>query len=58
MHVDLLNALTGASQTPGAGLAHAALLIARIEYPDLDPAPYVARLDAMGEGARRHVSTA
>ena len=55
MHVDLLNALTGASQTPGAGLAHAALLIARIEYPDLDPAPYVARLDAMGEGARRHI---
>ena len=52
---DLIDALTGASAIGGDGLAHAALLVASIEYPDLDPAPYVARLDTMGEGARRHI---
>lgn len=52
---DLIDALTGASAIGGDGLAHAALLVASIEYPDLDPAPYVSRLDAMGEGARRHI---
>ena len=36
-------------------LAHAALLIAQIEYPGLDPAPYLARLDALGEGARKRI---
>lgn len=30
-------------------LARAALAIAREEYPDLDPEPYLARLDAMAE---------
>ena len=57
MRADLKDALTDASAATGASLAHAALLIARIEYPDLDPAPYLARLDAMGEGARVFIQT-
>lgn len=37
-------------------LARAALLIGRLEYPRLDPAPYLARLDRMGAEAGRRVS--
>src|SRR5262245_17356682 len=36
---------------PGDELALAALVIARVEYPSLDPEPYLARLDRMGEQA-------
>src|SRR5262249_7733163 len=36
---------------PGDELAPAALVIARVEYPSLDPEPYLARLDRMGEQA-------
>lgn len=36
---------------PGDDLAPAALAIARVEYPSLDPHPYLARLDRMGEEA-------
>ena len=50
---DLSDALIEATTGPGSGLAQAALLIARIEYPHLDPEPYLEKLDAMGEGARR-----
>jgi regulator of sirC expression with transglutaminase-like and TPR domain len=38
--------------THDSGLARAALCFARIEYPDLDPGPYLARLDEMGRVAR------
>src|SRR5688500_16962123 len=55
MRQDLLDALKGAAETPGVSLAQAALLIARIEYPHLNPAPYLSRLDALGESARRHI---
>ncbi|MBI2185579.1 MAG: transglutaminase family protein [Acidobacteria bacterium] len=59
MHKELVDELLAASNAPGTALAHAALVIARIEYPRLDPAPYLERLDAMGEAARlsidRHV---
>jgi regulator of sirC expression with transglutaminase-like and TPR domain len=58
---DLAAALTAASDAPGTGLAHAALVIARIEYPRLDVPAYLAKLDAMGELARQviqgHVDT-
>jgi regulator of sirC expression with transglutaminase-like and TPR domain len=52
---DLLRALNG----PGEGLAPAALAIARVEYPALDPDPYLQRIERMGEAAagrlqRRH----
>jgi len=53
---DLASALISASNAPGTSLARATLLIARIEYPRLDPEPYVARLDAMGESARRAIA--
>jgi hypothetical protein len=46
MRRDLVDALVAASNAPGTSLAHAALTIARIEYPKLDPEPYVGRLDA------------
>lgn len=55
MKKDLLSALTTASNAPGTSLARATLLIARIEYPRLDPEPYLARLDAMGDAARRAI---
>jgi regulator of sirC expression with transglutaminase-like and TPR domain len=50
---ELLSALVDASNTSGTALAPAALVIARVENPRLDPDPYLARLDAMGEAARR-----
>jgi regulator of sirC expression with transglutaminase-like and TPR domain len=53
---DLASALISASNAPGTSLARATLLIARIEYPRLDPEPYVSRLDAMGEAARRAIA--
>jgi regulator of sirC expression with transglutaminase-like and TPR domain len=53
---DLASALISASNAPGTSLARATLLIARIEYPRLDPEPYISRLDAMGEAARRAIA--
>jgi regulator of sirC expression with transglutaminase-like and TPR domain len=50
---ELLSALVDASNTAGTALAPAALVIARVENPHLDPDPYLARLDAMGDAARR-----
>jgi regulator of sirC expression with transglutaminase-like and TPR domain len=52
---DLVSALMDASDAPDSSLARATLLVARIEYPRLDPEPYVARLDAMGDAARRAI---
>jgi regulator of sirC expression with transglutaminase-like and TPR domain len=50
---DLVSALVTATNAPGIGLAEATLVIARIEYPRLHPEPYLAKLDAMGDAARR-----
>jgi regulator of sirC expression with transglutaminase-like and TPR domain len=44
---DLLRAINEA----GEGLAPAALAIAGVEYPALDPGPYLQRLERMGEAA-------
>ena len=53
---DLLRALN----EPGESLAPAALAIAGVEYPALDAAPYLQRLERMGEAAagrlQRHES--
>ena len=57
MRKDLVDALTAASKAAGTGLAQAAFVIARIEYPRLDPTPYLAKLDAMGDAARRRIET-
>src|SRR5687767_12556202 len=56
MHRDLIDALAAASNAPGTGLAQAALVIARIEYPRLDASAYIARLDSMGEAVRPWIS--
>jgi regulator of sirC expression with transglutaminase-like and TPR domain len=67
--VDALVAATNAAEerrpgvpaSRGNGLAQAALVIARIEYPRLDVPAYMAKLDAMGELAQqaiqRHVDS-
>jgi regulator of sirC expression with transglutaminase-like and TPR domain len=47
--------LERAMQSPGEELAQAALAIARVEYPSLDTAPYLALLDRMGEAASTRV---
>ena len=57
MKRELVDTLLAATNAPGiGGLAQAALAIARIEYPRLDPGPYLARLDAMGESARQAIA--
>ena len=55
MRKDLAEALVDASNAPGTGLADAALVIARIEYPRLDAPAYLDRLDRMGDAARRRI---
>jgi hypothetical protein len=52
MKKHLVDELCAATNAPGTGLAHAALVIARIEFPKLDPEPYLARLDELGDNAR------
>jgi regulator of sirC expression with transglutaminase-like and TPR domain len=47
--------LERAMNAPGEELAPAALAIARVEYPALDVAPYLALLDRMGREARARV---
>jgi regulator of sirC expression with transglutaminase-like and TPR domain len=54
----LRDAFVQAAGRDEQGLAHAALCFARIGYPNLDPAPYLARLDEMGRVARDLVATA
>ena len=44
-----------ALNAPGADIAPAALAIARVEYPALDPEPYLDRIDAMGSNAVRRL---
>jgi regulator of sirC expression with transglutaminase-like and TPR domain len=48
---ELAAELRKAMNAPGHELAPAALAIARVEYPSLNPAPYVAALDRMGREA-------
>ena len=47
-----------AALSPDPDLAVAALMIARIEYPRLDAGPYLDRLDALGQEAKRRVTAA
>jgi regulator of sirC expression with transglutaminase-like and TPR domain len=53
MRKELVDALVSASNAPGVGLAQAALVIARIEYPNLNAERYLTVLDAMGHAAHR-----
>ena len=48
LSTELIQQFVRSATGPDPGLALPALLIARIGYPQLDPAPYLARLEAMG----------
>ena len=50
--------LERAVNAPGDELAPAALAIARVEYPSLEPAPYVAQLDHLGAEAAERLARA
>lgn len=58
MRKDLVTEFTQAAASPDPDLASAALLIARLEYPKLDAARYLARLDRMGDIARGRLAQA
>ena len=53
---DLIQEFTEAASSPDPGLAGPALLIARLGYPRLDPAPCLARLAEMGVAAAERLS--
>ena len=55
MHRSLADALLRAANAPGPDLAASALVIARLEYPHLEPEAYIAMLDAMGAAARDEI---
>jgi regulator of sirC expression with transglutaminase-like and TPR domain len=51
----LVDEFVTAARSPEDNLATCALLMARVAYPDLDPAPCLDALDRMGATARDHV---
>jgi regulator of sirC expression with transglutaminase-like and TPR domain len=53
-----VRSFTNAALSPDPDLASAALMIARVEYPHMDAAPYLDRLDALGREARLRVASA
>jgi regulator of sirC expression with transglutaminase-like and TPR domain len=50
-----IDELLAALNAPGDALAPAALAIARVEYPGLDPAPYLQHVERLGEGAASRI---
>lgn len=52
----LAELIAEAADRPGPDLAAPAFLVARIEYPRLDPGPYLDRLDQMGDAAFHFVA--
>lgn len=52
----LADQLADAADRPGPDLAAPAFLIARLEFRDLDPGPYLDLLDSMGEAAFHRVA--
>ena len=55
---DVVQRFTAAAASPDPDLAAPALLIARLGYPRLDPDPYLARLEAMGDAAAGRLAAA
>jgi regulator of sirC expression with transglutaminase-like and TPR domain len=53
----LAEQLLDAADRPGPDLAAPAFLIARVEYPRLDPEPYLDRLEAMGDEASVRIAS-
>jgi regulator of sirC expression with transglutaminase-like and TPR domain len=54
----LIGAFSHAALSPDPDLAVAALMIARVEYPNLDAGPYLDTLDALGREAQRRLEHA
>jgi regulator of sirC expression with transglutaminase-like and TPR domain len=52
----LADQIVDAADRPGPDLAAPAFLIARLEYPHLDPGPYLDRLEAMGDAASHRLA--
>src|SRR5580765_2843772 len=55
---DLLRSFATVAQSPDPDLAVAALMIARVAYPKLDPEPYLSQLDALGREAAERITNA
>jgi regulator of sirC expression with transglutaminase-like and TPR domain len=53
----LADQIADAADRPGPDLAAPAFLIARLEFPKLDPGPYLDRLDEMGETAMQRIAS-
>ena len=53
-----VRSFTLAAHNPDPELANGALMIARLEYPNLDARPYLEQLDALGLEARRRLADA
>ena len=54
----LIRSFTSVALSPDPDLAVAALMMARVEYPKLDAAPYLELLDALGREAAGRVAAA
>jgi regulator of sirC expression with transglutaminase-like and TPR domain len=54
----VIDAFIRAATGPEPDLATSALLLARIEHPCFDPAPYLKRLNDISVGAKRHMASA
>ena len=54
----LVRSFAHAALSPDPDLAIAALMIARLEYPELDAGPYLAQLDCIGDEACRRLAKA
>jgi regulator of sirC expression with transglutaminase-like and TPR domain len=52
----LADRIVAAAERPGPDLAAPALLIARVEYPRMDPGPYLDRLEQWGDEAAHRVA--
>jgi regulator of sirC expression with transglutaminase-like and TPR domain len=52
----LAEQLADAADRPGPDLAAPAFLVARVEYRNLDPGPYLDRLDQMGDAAFHRIA--
>lgn len=55
-HRTLAEQLAAAADRPGPDLAAPAFLIARIEFPHLDPGPYLDRIDELGDAASHRIA--
>jgi regulator of sirC expression with transglutaminase-like and TPR domain len=52
----LAEQLADAADRPGPDLAAPAFLVARLEYPKLDPGPYLDRIEEMGDAAFHRIA--